>query len=52
MGTKLNPFGKSSQVALYGPDDWSYEDVDLEKLELCERATQALSRAYYEEEES
>lgn len=40
---------KSSQ-ALYGPADFEYEEVDLEALELRERALQGLSRTKYEEE--
>lgn len=38
--------------ALYGPADIEYEEVDLEALELHERALQGLSRTKYEEEES
>ena len=50
-GTRNYIRQKSSQ-ALYGPADMEYEEVDLEALELCERALQGLSRTQYEEEES
>lgn len=48
--TKLSPFDRSSQAALYGPRDDHWTEPDWEAMELGERARQGLSQTLNEEE--